>query len=470
MQTLSQSTDREIAGLTADSRDVEPGYLFAALPGSLHDGSTFIADAISRGAVAVLASTDTPDIEDAVLLRSENPRRSFALMASEFFQTQPEHVAAITGTNGKSSVAEFCRQLWIANGQRAASLGTLGVVGPDGAAEGSLTTPDPVRLHESLHTLADENVTHLALEASSHGLDQFRLDGVAISIGAFTNLSRDHLDYHKTMDAYLRAKSRLFSEVLTPGGTAVLNADDEQFDYLNSISLDAGHRVISYGRAGTDICLRTVAPTVRGHQVSLQVGGRAFELEIPLHGEFQVLNALCALGVVLADGASESIVARLSGLFGVSGRMEAIPNPSGVGVYVDYAHTPDALETALAGLRPHTDQRLIVVFGCGGDRDRGKRSEMGAVAGRMADRVYVTDDNPRSETPATIRREIMMGCPDADEVGDRKFAIEAALSEARSGDVVLVAGKGHEQGQIIGDEIIPFDDAEVVRALLGGAE
>ena len=470
MQTLSASTDREIAGLTADSREVEQGYLFAALPGSRHDGGAFIPEAVERGAVAVLASRDAPaNSGDAILLRSDNPRRSFALMASRYFQTQPEHIAAITGTNGKSSVAEFCRQLWIADGRRAASLGTLGIVGPDGVVEGSLTTPDPVRLHKNLRDLAQAEVTHLALEASSHGLDQYRLDGVVVSVGAFTNLSRDHLDYHGTMDVYLRAKARLFTEVLKPAGSVVLNADDERFDHLKSLSLDAGHWVLSYGRAGNDIRLDSLTATPGGHRVSLQVIGKSYEMEIPLLGEFQVHNALCALGVTLADGAPEASVENLSNLTGVRGRMEVIPTTNGVGVYVDYAHTPDALETALKGLRPHTEGRLIVVFGCGGDRDRGKRAQMGVIAGRVADRVYVTDDNPRSEDPATIRRDVMSGCPDADEVGDRKFAIETALSDARSGDVVLIAGKGHEQGQIIGDDVVPFDDAGIARALLGVA-
>lgn len=470
MQTLSASTDREIAGLTADSREVERGYLFAALPGSHHDGGAFIPEAIERGAAAVLASRDTQTVSsDAVLLRSDNPRRSFAQMASRYFHAQPKHIAAITGTNGKSSVAEFCRQLWIADGQRAASLGTLGIIGPDGTAEGSLTTPDPVRLHKNLRNLAEADVTHLALEASSHGLDQYRLDGVVVSVAAFTNLSRDHLDYHGTMDVYLRAKARLFTEVLKPGGWAVLNADDERFDHLSSLSLGAGHEVLSYGRAGNDIKLDSLVATPAGHRVSLQVRGKPHDLEIPLLGEFQVHNALCALGVTLAGGASEASVANLSGLTGVRGRMEVIPTTNGVGVYVDYAHTPDALETALKGLRPHTERRLMVVFGCGGDRDRGKRSLMGAVAGRMADRVYVTDDNPRGEDPAAIRRDVMSGCPDADEVGDRKFAIEAALSEAQPGDVVLIAGKGHEQGQIIGDDIFPFDDARIARSLLRAA-
>ncbi|MBI1205690.1 MAG: UDP-N-acetylmuramoyl-L-alanyl-D-glutamate--2,6-diaminopimelate ligase [Azospirillum sp.] len=467
--------DREIGGLSADSRAIGPGFLFAALPGSRADGSTFIADAIARGAVAVLAPPGTrlPDGAGKVaLIEDPAPRRSFALMAARFYRTQPATIAAVTGTNGKTSTVQFARQLWSALGHRAASLGTLGLLGPDGAAMAtagaSMTTPDPVALHADLARLAAAGIGHLAVEASSHGLDQCRLDGVRVTAAGFTNLTRDHLDYHGTMDAYFAAKARLFGEVLEPGGAAVLNADLPEFPALAALCRDRGHRVIGYGRAGRELTVVAVTPLPHGQRLDLVVFGRRVTVDLPLVGRFQAWNALCALGLVVAEDAATAApaVAALSRLEGVAGRLQlAARHPScGAAVYVDYAHTPDALETILAALRPHAAGRLVVVFGCGGDRDRGKRPVMGTIAARLADRVIVTDDNPRTERAAAIRQEVLAGCPTAEEIGDRRAAIRAGVAGLAAGDLLVIAGKGHEQGQIVGSEIRPFDDAAEVRA------
>jgi UDP-N-acetylmuramoyl-L-alanyl-D-glutamate--2,6-diaminopimelate ligase len=477
MGASARADSLEICGLTADSREVAPGFLFAALPGSHADGRTFIDEAVQKGAVAVLAPRGTR-LRDyghpVVLLEDDNPRRRLALMAARYYDAQPDLVAAVTGTNGKTSVAEFTRQIWQRLGHKAASLGTLGLNPEHGSAPGSLTTPDPIELHHCLAVLAQDGVERLVLEASSHGLDQWRLDGVRITAAAFTNLTRDHLDYHGDMAAYLAAKQRLFTELLESGGTAVLNADDESIGLLEQVAMARGLRVISYGCAGRDLRLWEVEPAPDGMEVTFGLFCQKHRITLPLAGAFQAHNVLAALGLAIGTGADpEAALATLAELRGVPGRLERIGStPSGGEVYVDYAHTPDALATVLAALRPHTRARLWAVFGCGGDRDRGKRPEMGAIATEAADRAIVTDDNPRSEDPAAIRREILAAAPGAREIGDRGAAIAEAIAGLGSGDVLVIAGKGHEPGQIVGDRVLPFDDREVARqaiATLPGA-
>ncbi len=464
------AADPEIAGLTADSRTVAPGYLFAALPGGRADGRDFIADALARGAAAVLAPPGTTLDGNAVpLITEDDPRRGFALLAARFFGAQPAIAAAVTGTNGKTSVVWFTRQIWSALGHRAASLGTLGLDADDfpddGDSDGgaALTTADPVTLHRRLAALASAGIDHLALEASSHGLEQARLDGVRLSAGAFTNLSRDHLDYHGTMDAYRAAKLRLFERLLPDGATAVLNADADDFKAFRDAARAGGRRIISFGRGGADIRLLELTAQAGGQLLEIDLFGKRRTVLLGLPGEFQAANALCALGLVIAcgDDADKALDA-LAGLQGVPGRLQLVARrANGAPVYVDYAHTPDALSHVLSALRPHTERRLVVVFGCGGDRDRGKRPEMGAIAARLADTIIVTDDNPRFENAAAIRRGILDACPDAVETFDRAEAIHHAAAALDGGDVLVIAGKGHEQGQIVGENVLPFDDAEV---------
>jgi UDP-N-acetylmuramoyl-L-alanyl-D-glutamate--2,6-diaminopimelate ligase len=460
----------EVTGLTADSRAVRPGYLFAALPGTKADGRSFIPQAVAAGAVAVL--TDSAEGLEALTRRTPpvhvvadaNPRRRLALMAAKLHAPQPETVAAVTGTNGKTSTASFARQIWSLLGRRAASLGTLGVVGPDFEKPGALTTPDPVTLHQELKSLADSGVSHVCLEASSHGLDQFRLDGVEVGIAAFTNLTRDHLDYHLTMDAYLAAKARLFDVVMRPGGTAVLNADVPETGELAALCRRRGHRILAFGESGTaDLRLVERRPTPEGQDLVLEIFGRRHSVRLPLAGTFQTMNVLAALGIAIGSGEDAlAAVETLPRLGGVPGRLERV----GPQVYVDYAHTPDALETVLKALRPHAEKRLVCVFGAGGDRDPGKRPLMGAVVARLADAAIVTDDNPRSEDPAAIRAAILAACPGAREIGDRAEAIGTAIRELAPGDVLVIAGKGHERGQIVKGVVHPFDDAAVARAAL----
>jgi UDP-N-acetylmuramoyl-L-alanyl-D-glutamate--2,6-diaminopimelate ligase len=458
--------DPEILGLTSDSRRVKPGDLFAALPGDRQDGRNFIDEALAKGAVAVLAPHGTVlEHRHALLLTDDNPRRRFALMAALFYGRQPHTMVAVTGTNGKTSVVNFARQIWVQLGLRAACLGTLGLVAPDRVEPGRLTTPDPANLHHTLADLDSEGVSHAAIEASSHGLAQHRLDGVALSAAAFTNLTRDHLDYHGDMATYWHAKSRLFTELLPRWGTAVINADTAEAAPLTELCRQRGQQVITYGHQGADLSITKLAPNSQGQSLQLCVMGQPYQLTLPLVGAFQAENALCALGLAIATGAdSARATMALAQLEGVPGRLQWVANTrSGAAIYVDYAHTPDALETALAALRPHTSGLLWVVFGCGGDRDPGKRPLMGAIAARAADRVIVTDDNPRGESAAAIRAQILATCGGAVEIGDRRAAIAAALDGARSGDVVVLAGKGHERGQIVGDQVLPFDDAEEAR-------
>jgi UDP-N-acetylmuramyl-tripeptide synthetase/UDP-N-acetylmuramoyl-tripeptide--D-alanyl-D-alanine ligase len=461
----------EIRGLTADSRKIEPGWLFAALPGTRADGRTFIADALARGAAALLvpAEGELPQLSRPVpVIRAANPRRRLALLAAKFYGRQPRVVAAVTGTNGKTSTADFARQIWMHLGRRAASLGTLGIVAPEQEIAGTLTTPDPIELHRQLAELAEGGIDHLAMEASSHGLDQFRLDGVRVTAAAFTNLARDHLDYHPTMAEYLAAKQRLFETLLIDGGTAVLNADAPEFVSLVALCHHRGLRVIGYGRKASDIRLERAAPTAIGQRLTIAMFGKRHELDFPLAGEFQAMNALAALGLVIGGGEDgEAALKTLRKLTGVRGRLERVAvHPNGAAIYVDYAHKPGALETVLQTLRPHTSGKLIVVFGCGGDRDRGKRPQMGEIAERLADRVIVTDDNPRSEAPAAIRAAILAACRKATEIGDRAEAIRSAIAGLAAGDVLVIAGKGHETYQIVGDRTLPFDDAAIARDAL----
>ncbi len=461
----------EIAGLTADSRKVLPGWLFAALRGAKADGTQFIPGAIARGAAAILAEDGVGRALGAPvpvpLLTSPQPRRALALMAARFYGAQPETVVAVTGTSGKTSVADFARQIFAALGHEAASLGTIGLVAPGVRTYGSLTSPDPITLHETLAQLAREGVTHLALEASSHGLDQHRLDGIRLRAAAFTNLGHDHLDYHPTVEAYLQAKLRLFSEVLPRDGVAVLNADADEARAVIAAAERAGHQVLSVGRAGATLTLEAQEPDRFAQRLRVRHAGGTADIRLPLPGAYQAGNALLAAGLALATGEpAQRVLAALECLQGVKGRLEVMGLVRGGLAVIDYAHKPEALTAALAALRPFAPGRLICVFGCGGDRDRAKRPIMGEIASRLADTVIVTDDNPRSETPAAIRAAILAGAPGAREIADRAAAIQAGARLLRPGDVLLVAGKGHEAGQIVGDTVLPFSDHDVVRALL----
>jgi UDP-N-acetylmuramoyl-L-alanyl-D-glutamate--2,6-diaminopimelate ligase len=465
----------EITALAADSRAVRPGTLFAALPGSKADGRAFIDDAVARGAAAVLVDPSLAHLALPVpLILDANPRRRLALVAARLCERQPRCICAVTGTNGKTSVAGFTRQLWTSLGLAAGSLGTLGLDAGAVQKASNLTTPDPVQLHALLAEVAAAGVDHLVLEASSHGLDQHRLDGVRLSAAAFTNLSRDHFDYHGSFAEYLAAKRRLFSELLPPEGIAVLNADQPEYAALAEVCRGRGIAVLDYGGQAARLQLRAQRPEREGQEILFALDGEQYRVRLGLVGRFQAANALAALGLVVACGADPAAAAgALAGLRGVRGRLERVPgHPKGAQVFVDYAHTPDALAQALDALRPHAAGRLIALFGCGGDRDPGKRAEMGRVAAAQADQVLVTDDNPRSEDPAVIRRAILAGCPGALEIGDRRTAIRGAVVALEAGDVLLVAGKGHESGQIVGDRVLPFDDATEVRAALsalGGA-
>ncbi len=478
VETYRGDFNPEIKGLTHDSRQVREGWLFAALPGVREDGARYIVDAIRHGAVAILAQPGTrieETGEQVALVTHENPRRALAQIAARFYGKQPEFTVAVTGTNGKTSTVDFTRQLWQGLGLKAASLGTLGVRGPGVTKSGSLTTPDPVALQADLADLAAAGVTHLAMEASSHGLHQSRLDGVRASAAGFTNLSHDHLDYHNTMEDYLIAKAHLFAEILQPGGTAVLNADIPEFAELRARVEGRDCRLISYGWQGQDIKITGLTPTPAGQHLEIDVCGQSHQIDLPLVGEFQVMNALCALGLVIAGSpdSAEQAIKLLPTLKGVPGRLELVPgHPKGGAVYVDYAHTPDALENILKALRPHTHGRLLCIIGCGGDRDARKRPIMGKIAATRADLAIITDDNPRSEDPAPIRRAMMAGAQGAEnirEIGDRREAIRWAINEMKEGDVLVIAGKGHEQGQIIGDTVEPFDDVTEAKQAMGTA-
>lgn len=461
--------DPQVAGITADSRQVGPGYVFVALAGAKADGTRFIADAVAKGALAVLVASDAEVGADVSVpvLRSAEPRRELALMAARFFGVQPETAVAVTGTSGKTSVADFTRQIFATLGHNAAFVGTIGIVKSDGSTYGSLTTPDPVTLHKTLAGLAAEGVTHLAFEASSHGLDQHRLDGVKLKAAAFTNLGRDHLDYHPTVDAYLAAKLRLFTELLPPDGIAVVNADGARAEDVIAAVEASGRTLMTVGRAGTGLKLERLVREGFAQRISVGHEGRVFDVRLPLLGEYQASNALVAAGLAIATGESAGrVLPALQSLKGVKGRLEIVGEAAGGLAVVDYAHKPEALAAVLDALRPFATGKLICVMGCGGDRDKGKRPIMGAIAVEKADVVIVTDDNPRTEKPEAIRAEILAAAPGAQEIGDRAKAIAAGVAMLADGDVLVVAGKGHETGQIVGDEVLPFSDHEEIRKAL----
>ena len=456
----------EVTGISADSRQIRPGMVFVALAGSKADGAVYIASAVEKGAVAVVSAA--PAEAPVPVLTVSNPRRFLALAAARLAGRQPETMVAVTGTAGKTSVASFTRQIWAHAGHKAAQIGTTGVISPTRNDYGSLTTPDPVSLHTLLSELADEGVTHAAMEASSHGLDQSRLDGVRLAAAAFTNLGRDHMDYHPTTDDYMAAKMRLFDTLLPKGSPAVIFADDPWSEKAIAVAEKAGHRVLTVGRKGTFLALKRVEHFRHKQVAEVHVGEEIFEVHIPLAGDFQISNALVSAGLAIATGVPAAVAMKaLEHLVGASGRLELVGKTgTGALAYVDYAHKPEALENVLTSVRPFTTGRVIVVFGCGGDRDKGKRPIMGEIATRLADVVIVTDDNPRTEVPAEIRSEIMAAAKGATEIGDRAEAIRTAVGMLRAGDTLIVAGKGHEEGQTVGTETLPFSDhAEVRKAL-----
>ncbi len=464
----ARSAQCEVSGLSADSRAVKPGDLFVAVPGVKADGLTFVPQALAAGAAAVLAQRWPDALPESIgFIRVADVRSALARAAAQFFPRQPL-VAAVTGTSGKTSIVAFTRQIWSALGLDAASVGTIGIVTAREESYGSLTTPDPIGLHRSLDALAREGVTHLALEASSHGLDQRRLDGVRVAVAAFTNITRDHLDYHPSFEAYLQAKLRLFTELVQGDGAAVVEADHAHADDFIAAARARNLQLVTVGRAGTGIRLLDTRIEGFGQRLRLAHAGRERELRLPLVGAFQIENALVAAAIALATGgAPERVFPALENLRGAKGRLDLAGERNGAPIFVDYAHKPDALAKALEALRPYARGRLVVVFGAGGDRDRGKRPIMGAIAAAKADAVIVTDDNPRSEDPAAIRAAILAAAPGALEIGDRREAIRRAIADLRPGDVLLVAGKGHESGQIIGDAVLPFTDHEAVAAALG---
>ena len=468
----AQAASLNVAGITADSRAVAPDYVFAALPGTRQDGRRFIADAVSKGACAVLAPRGTvwpPGVPPRPLIEAEEPRRELALMAARLAGQQSAHIAAVTGTNGKTSTVDFLRQIWTLGGKQAASLGTLGLIAPGMPKGEGLTTPDPVTLAQTLAKLRRAGISHAVMEASSHGLNQFRLDGVRLEAAAFTNLTRDHLDYHRDMEAYRRAKLRLFNELLPAGAVAVVSCelDAPTLAALRDIAKRRRLRLRVVGEGGDFIRLLSATPRPDGQELVVEAEGVRRRILLPLPGRFQADNVLVAVALAQATGKADALDSAPR-LAGVRGRLElAARLPNGAAVYVDYAHTPDALVRLLTALRPHAEGRLHVVFGAGGDRDPGKRPLMGEAAARHADVVVVTDDNPRSEDPAAIRRAVLAGAPYARDGGAREAAIASAMADLRSGDVLAVAGKGHEQGQTIAGETLPFDDVAVVRRLAG---
>jgi UDP-N-acetylmuramoyl-L-alanyl-D-glutamate--2,6-diaminopimelate ligase len=462
---------RIIKGISADSRAVSEDMVFFAVPGTRQDGLSFAPQAAERGAIAIVAENyPGTSIGGAAFIKTENVRSALAHAAARIYPRQPETIAAVTGTSGKTSVADFTRQIWMALGKEAASIGTLGVVGASGPVSGSLTTPDPVTLHKTLDKLVGRGVTHLALEASSHGILQRRLDGVRLTAAAFTNLSRDHLDYHPTLEAYFDAKLELFTRLLAPGNPAVIDADSEVAERVIAACQTRGHRILSTGFRGQGISLAEAKPEGYATRLKLVYGNKAYTPLLPLAGSFQASNALVAAGLCLVTGSEPGAVfAALEKLNGAPGRLELVGRYQGAPIVVDYAHKPDALDKALRALRPFVRGKLMVVFGCGGDRDPGKRPLMGAVAARIADRVIVTDDNPRSEDPGAIRRAILQGAAgfsNVEEVSGRGLAIAQAISSLAPDDGLLIAGKGHETGQIIGGKTLPFSDAGCVRAAL----
>ncbi|MEM1037659.1 MAG: UDP-N-acetylmuramoyl-L-alanyl-D-glutamate--2,6-diaminopimelate ligase [Pseudomonadota bacterium] len=457
----------DIKGLTADSRKVAPGFVFAALKGVAADGRDYIPQAIEAGAIAIIGE-DLPPIEGAVAVDVTNARLALAEASAQFYPTQPKSIIGITGTNGKSSTVDFLRQIWTQSGLQAASMGTLGAIGPKGSIDLGHTTPDPVAIHETLSTLATDGVTHVAMEASSHGLAQYRLDAVRLSSVAFTNFTQDHLDYHETMDEYRAAKLRLFGDLAPKGCPAIVNADSDERTAFETEAKAHGLKVISVGWRGEDLKIEELMPRATGQRLFLNWRGEKAAVDLPLIGEFQALNALTAAGLALGEGmALQTVCDGLTTLKPVKGRLEYVgATVDGAGVFVDYAHTPAGLDVLIRAARPHTAGRLVVVFGCGGDRDTGKRPQMGAIAAKHADVVIVTDDNPRTEDATKIRADILTAVPDGREIGDRGDAIRTAITELQKGDTLLIAGKGHETGQIIGDQVVPFSDQDTAKAAL----
>ncbi len=453
-----------VTGFAIDHRKIAPGTIFGAFQGTAFNGEDFIPEAIEAGAIAIVARPEA-QVADAIHIADANPRKAFAMLASRFYAPFPAHVAGVTGTNGKTSTAEMTRQLWRMDGHSAASIGTLGITTADEQVRTGLTTPDIVTFLSNMAGLEREGVTHAIFEASSHGLDQYRIAGAPVSVAAFTNLSRDHLDYHGSMDAYFEAKMRLFDEIATDNATAVIWADDEWSEKAIARAKERPLRLITVGKNGQGIKLLSREPTQLGQTLEISMQGEACKVKLPLIGGYQAANALVSAGIAIASGCdAEVVIANLARLQPVRGRLErAAINRSGAPVYVDYAHTPDGLEAAIAALRPHTKGKLILVFGAGGDRDAGKRPLMGKIAARDADVAIVTDDNPRTEDPASIRQHVIASTPDVHDIGDRREAIAAAIRQAAADDIVLIAGKGHELGQIIGDKSYPFDDVEVAR-------
>ncbi len=468
-------SDADIAGLTEDSRKVKPGFLFIATPGVKQDGRAFIDDAVKKGAVAVLVPKDSKISASVTVVETPDIRKETSRFAAAFYARQPEVVVAVTGTSGKTSTAQFTREIWQAAGRVSASIGTLGLVTKEGTHYGALTTPDAITLHRLLDECASRGVTHAVMESSSHGIEFNRLDCVRLKAGAFTNLSRDHLDYHRTMEAYFEAKKGLFSNLLPRGALAVLNADIPQFALLADIAKERGLKILSYGKKAKDLRLLDIAPESGKQVLKLEAFGKKEELLLPVAGDFQAWNALCAAGLAMGGGLkADEALAALGKVTGVPGRLQFIgATKTGGEVFVDYAHKPDALESVLRAMRPrveaHKGARLVVVFGCGGDRDKGKRPIMGGLAQKQADLTIVTDDNPRTENPSIIRSEILAGCADKSnvkEIGDRGDAIRESVAGLKSHDVLIIAGKGHEPGQIVGDKVLPFDDAEEARKAL----
>jgi UDP-N-acetylmuramoyl-L-alanyl-D-glutamate--2,6-diaminopimelate ligase len=466
-----QAAATEVTGLAADSRAVRPGDLFFALSGAKADGARFVDAAVAGGAVAVAGDHRPPGGCRVPFVVTPNPRRALALAASKFFPKQPSTIAAVTGTSGKTSVAAFARQIWQRLGYHAASIGTIGLVSPKRTVYGSLTTPDPIALHRQLDEIARDGVTHLAFEASSHGLDQYRLDGVRVSAGAFTNLSRDHMDYHPDVAHYLAAKLRLFRDLVAADGAAVISADHDCSQAVIEAASERKLRLITVGRngngAGEGIAVAASAIDGFAQRLELVHRGRRYSIHLPLVGEFQIENAVVAAGLAIGTGSEpEQVFATLEHLEGAKGRLERVGEYQGAPIFVDYAHKPDALAKALQALRPYAKRRLVVVFGAGGDRDAGKRPLMGAIAAENADHVIITDDNPRSENPAAIRAAILAAAVGANEIGDRMEAIGNAIAGLEEGDALLIAGKGHETGQIVGDRVLPFSDHDAVAQAL----
>lgn len=458
---INTQEEIEIKGITSDSREVRSGFLFGSL-----NSEEYIKDAISKGASAVIVSSEYNESlpKNIVVIKSDNPAFTYAQAVAKYYGKVPANLCAVTGTNGKTSIVDFVRQVLTKMGYKAASIGTLGLIkGGEEALPSPNTTPNNVALHKQLKALTEEDFCYVAMEASSHGLHQYRMGGLTFKVAAFTNLTRDHLDYHKTFEEYLDAKLILFKQLLSPDGTAVLNADIDVYGKIADVCRQRGQKVISYGTRGSDIKLLCATPSEKGQILEIEYFGQPQTIEIAQVGEFQAMNILCALGILSAiTGLPDDVIHYMSDIKGAKGRLEHVADIKGASVYIDYAHTPDALENALKALRPHVKGKLHVLFGCGGNRDTGKRPIMGQIAHQYADVVYVTDDNPRFEEAEDIRNEIILGCPGAYNIADRAKAIKTAIQSLEKDDVLVLAGKGHETGQYVKGEIIPFSDHEEV--------